>query len=156
MDINITLFGEMITFAVLVWVMMKYVWPPIIKVLNERQQKIAEGLQAADRAKHDLELAHQHVSAQLNEAKTQSYVILEQANHQANTLIEDGRLKAQQEGEKLLANAKNNIEQEIIKAKEKLGKQTAEIAIKVAEKIIQQNINATSHQQLVDQLIEEI
>lgn len=156
MDINITLFGEMITFALLVWVMMKFIWPPIIKALHERQQKIADGLQAAERGQRDLELAHQKVADELRDAKTQAYIILDQANQQVSTLIEDGKAKAQLEGEKLLAGVKSNIEHEIAKAKETLGKQTAEIAIQVAEKILQKKVDATCQQKLIDQLIEEI
>lgn len=156
MDINVTLFGEMITFAVLVWFMMKFVWPPVIKALNDRQQKISDGLKAAERSQKDLELTHQKVAEQLHEAKTQAYVILDQANQQANSIVDEGKIKAQEEGERILATAKNNIEQELIKTKVTLTKQTAEVAVKIAEKILQQNVSVEYQQQLIDKLIKEI
>lgn len=156
MDINVTLFGEMLTFAVLVWVTMKYIWPPLTKALNDRQQKIADGLQAAERGHRDLELAQQKVTEQLRDAKNQAGVIIEQANQQANTIIDDGKVKAQLEGDKILATAKNNIEQEILRAKTQLRQQTTEIAVLVAEKILQQHVDAAQQQKMIDELIEEI
>lgn len=156
MDINVTLFGEMLTFAVLVWVTMKYIWPPLTKALNERQQKIADGLQAAERGQRDLELAQQKVTEQLREAKNQAGTIIEQANQQANSIVEDGVSKAHAEGEKVLAATRSNIEQEIIRANTQLRQQTTDIAIKVAEKLLQQHVDATKQQQMIDELIEEI
>lgn len=156
MDINVTLFGEIITFAVLMWVMMKYIWPPLTKALQDRQQKIAEGLQAAERAHRDLELAHQKIADELRDTKAQAAVIIEQANRQALSLIEESKTQAQTEGEKLLATAKNNIEQAITNAKSDLQKQTANLAILAAEKILQKNIDAATQKKLIDDLIAEI
>ncbi|MCL5261451.1 MAG: F0F1 ATP synthase subunit B [Gammaproteobacteria bacterium] len=156
MDINITLLGEVITFAVLIWVTMKYVWPPLAGAMEERQKKIAAGLEAAERGQKDLVLAQQKITEELRHAKNQATAIIDKAELEVNKLIEDGRAKAQIEGEKLIALAKNNIEHEVTKAKTILQKQTVEIAIKAAEKILQSKIDAGEQQKLIEQLIEEI
>lgn len=156
MDINVTLFGEILTFAVLVWVTMKYIWPPLIKAMEERQQKIAAGLEAAQQGQYALELAQKNIAQQLHEAKDKATVILDRANKQANDLIEEGRVKAQNECAIILAKAKLDIEQEINKTKKELQQQVADLAIIAAEKILQQKIDDTMQQKLVDKLIAEI
>src|SRR3989338_9394725 len=102
MNINATLGGQMLTFAVLIWVTMKYIWPPVIKAMEERQKKIAEGLAAAERGKHELELAHRKVAEQLRDAKTQAAEILEQAGHRANAMMDDAKEQARHEGARLI------------------------------------------------------
>lgn len=156
MDINVTLFGEILTFAVLIWVTLKYIWPPIIKALNDRQQKIADGLAAAEKAHHDLDLTRQNIATQLRDVKAQATTIIDQANYQAVNLIEEGKAKTQTECEKLLAANKYNIEQEIIKARQLLSASTAAIALKAAEKILQRSVTIGDQQKLIDELIEEI
>jgi len=156
MSINITLLGEMLTFAVLVWVTMKYIWPPLTKVMEERQKKIAAGLEAAQQGQYALELAQKNIAGQLHEAKAKVVVILDQANQQANNLIEESRIKAQSECAKILAKSKLDIEQEINKTQQELQQQTASLVIAATEKILQQKIDAATQQKLINQLIAEI
>jgi F-type H+-transporting ATPase subunit b len=156
MDINITLFGEMLTFAVLVWATMKYIWPPLTKIMEERQIKIAAGLEAAQQGQYALESAQKNIAGQLHEAKSKVAIILDQANQQANNLIEEGRSKAQSEYAKILAKSKLDIEQEINKTKRELQQQTASLVIIATEKILQQKIDTATQQKLINQLIAEI
>jgi F-type H+-transporting ATPase subunit b len=156
MDINMTLFGEMITFAILVWATMKYIWPPLTKAMQERQQKIASGLAAAERGQHALEIAQKNVAQQLQKAKDKAASILDQAHQQATNVIEEGRVKAQDECTKILAKAKLDLEQEINKTKQELQHQTAGLVIDTVEKVLQQKIDSSTQQKLVKQVITEI
>lgn len=156
MNINATLFGEMLTFAVLVFVTMKYIWPPLMKIMQERQEKIAAGLDAAQRGQYALELAQKNIAKQLHATKTKASTILDQAAQQANNLIEESKSKAQDEYTKILAKARLDIEQEINKTKHELQEQTASLVITATEKILKQKIDATMQQKLIDQLITEI
>jgi F-type H+-transporting ATPase subunit b len=156
MDINVTLLGEMITFAVLIWVTMKFIWPPIVKAMQERQEKIAAGLEAAERGQHNLELSQKNAADQIRATKVEASRMLDQANERVNVLIEEAKVTAQKEGEKLIAKARNEIEQEVVKTKRQLQQQTSELVIKVAEKVLQQKIDKTAHEKLIDQLIEQI
>src|SRR5690554_2857342 len=105
MNMNATVIGQIIWFALFVWLCMKFVWPPIANALEERKQKIAEGLSAADRAERSLEAAQEQVSSNLNEAKAKSAEILDQANRRANQVIEEAKAQARAEGERLIAQA---------------------------------------------------
>lgn len=156
MDINVTLFGEMITFAILVWVMMKYVWPPFMKMLEERQQKIADGLEAAERGQNDLKIAQESVKKQLRDAKQESSSILDNANKKAVEIIEEGKEEAGVERDKILTKAAQNIVVETNKAKESLQKQTAELVVAATEKILQEKVDGETQKKLVDTLIAKI
>lgn len=156
MDINVTLFGEMLTFAVLVWVTMKYVWPPLVKVMEERQQKIAAGLEAAERGQRALELAQKNVAQQMAEAKTKVTEMLNLASHQASDLIEEGKRTTKEECAKILAKTKLDIAQEISKTKKELQQQTVTLVLTATEKILRQKMDETTQQKLIDQLIAEI
>ena len=156
MDINVTLFGEMLTFAVLVWVMMKYIWPPLLKTIQERQQKIASGLEAAERGKHELELVRTNIIEQLRQTKSQAALILSQANQQANELIAKGKASAEIERSKMLAQAKIDLEQEINSAEYTLQQQTVNLVIATTEKILQQKIDDTAQKNLIDKLISSV
>jgi F-type H+-transporting ATPase subunit b len=156
MNLNATLFGEMLTFAVLIWVTMKYIWPPLTKTMQERQQKIAAGLEAAQRGQHSLETARKNAAEQLQEAKNRAAEILDQASKQANGLIEEGKIKTEGECAKILAQAKRDIEQEINKTKKALQKQTVDLVIAATEKMLDQKIDAPTQDKLINQLIEEI
>ena len=156
MDINATLLGQFITFAVLVWFTMKYVWPPIIKAIHDRQVRIAEGLAAAERGQHELELA-QHKSLELQrDAKIQAADILDQANKRAARIIDEAKSRARVEGERLLEISKLEIEQEVLNAKQQLREQIAQIAVAGAEKILQKHIDVSTDEHLLQQLVAEI
>ena len=153
---NLTLFGEMLTFIVLVWVTMKYVWPPIMKAINDRQQKIAEGLAAAERGQHDLEIAQQNSMQFIQEAKIEAAALIEQAQQRSTELIEHGKAKAQEEGDRLLELARKDIEKEKIAARQQLQQQVATLSVMIAEKLIRTNLNAAANKQLLETLIKEL
>jgi F-type H+-transporting ATPase subunit b len=154
--INATLIGQMITFALFIWFTMKFVWPPITKALADRQKQIADGLEAAERGRHELDLAQQRAVEKLREAKSQAADVIEQANQRASHIVEEAKENARVEGERLLVLAKADIQQERHKAKEQLLQEVAALAMMGAEKILQRQIDAKTNSQLIDQLIEEI
>jgi F-type H+-transporting ATPase subunit b len=146
----------MITFALFVWFTMKFVWPPISKALDEREDKISGGLQAAERGQRQLELAEAKVTETLKEAKVQAASILDGAKHQSIKMVEEAKAQAKAEGDRQLKLAKEQLHQEINSAKEALRKQVATLAIQGAEKIIEREVDEASNQSLVDKLIQEL
>ncbi|WP_136247228.1 F0F1 ATP synthase subunit B [Halomonas borealis] len=156
MNINMTLIGQMIAFAIFVWFCTKYVWPPISNALHERQKKIADGLDAASRASRDLELAEQQANETLRESKEQAAEILEQAHKRSTQMIDEARDQARQEGERMIAQAKSEIDQEVNRAKEELRGQVSRLAIVGAERVLEASIDEKQHGKLVDQLAEEL
>ncbi|WP_133130179.1 F0F1 ATP synthase subunit B [Legionella yabuuchiae] len=156
MDINLTLVIQMLVFATFVWFTMKFVWPPLSKALEERQDKIADGLAAAERGRRELELAQHRVKDEMKQAKAQAAEIIEKANRRANQIVEEAKDDARQEAQKLAAMAKDQIAQEVNRARDDLRKQVASLAIAGAEKILKQEINESTNRALLDNLIEEI
>ena len=156
MNINLTLFGQMVTFAFFVWFCMKFVWPVILQAMEERQQKIAEGLDAADRAVRDLDEVQSKVSDQLKEAKQEAAGIIDQANKRANQIVEEAKQQAVAEGERLKAAAQAEIEQEINRAKEELRATVAGLALAGAEKVLEASIDEKSNRALVDKLAAQL
>jgi F-type H+-transporting ATPase subunit b len=155
-NINITLLGQMITFMILVGVTMKYIWPPMLKALEDRRKRIADGLEAAERGHHELELARHKATEQLRDAKLEAAKIIDQANQRASRLVEEAKEKAREEGERLVNVAREQIAQETHVAKQQLLKQVATLAISSAEKILGKRIDESANNRLVDQLIDEI
>ena len=156
MNINMTLIGQTIAFAIFVWFCIKYVWPPISSALHERQKKIADGLDAASRASRDLELAQEQAAQTLRETKEQSSQILDQANKRASQIVEEAREQARAEGERLVASARTEIDQEINRAKEELRAQVSHLAIIGAERVLEASIDEKAHRKLVDKLAAEL
>lgn len=156
MNINYTLIGQMIFFAAFVLFCMKYVWPYIMAAMTEREKKIADGLAAADRASKDLELAQKKAGQNLTEAKAQAAELIEQANKRSNQIVDEAKDIARQEGERLIAAAHAEIEQEKNRAKEALRAEVAAIAIAGAEKILGSTIDASKHGELLDKLAADI
>ncbi|MCK0714868.1 MULTISPECIES: F0F1 ATP synthase subunit B [Chromohalobacter] len=156
MNLNLTLIGQAIAFAVFVWFCMKFVWPPVMQALQERQKKIADGLDAASRATRDLELAEEQAAEQLKESKEQAAEIIEQAHKRANQMIEEARDNARLEGERMIESARGEIEQETQRAKEELRAQVATLAIQGAERILDSSIDEAKHRELVDKLAAEL
>lgn len=156
MEINATLLGQFITFALLVWITMKYIWPPVTKAMEDRRAKIAEGLAAAERGLYELEVAQHKAAEYLRDAKIQAADILEQANKRAGRIIDEAKERAREEGNRLIAIAQAEIEQEVQTAKQELRKQLATVAINGAEKILQRHIDTASDHDLLQQLIAEI
>ncbi len=156
MNINLTLLGQMISFSIFIWFCMKYVWPPLINAMQERQKKIAEGLQEADRAAKDLELAQKKATDLLREAKEQAAQLIEQANKRANQLVEEAKDQARAEGDRLKTAAQADIEQEVQRAKEALRAQVAGLSLLGAEKILQSSVNQEAHGKMLEQLASEL
>ncbi len=156
MDINATLIGQLIAFVVFVIFCMKFVWPPIMAAIEERQATIADGLAASDRAAKDLELAQEKATAQLKEAKAQAAEIIEAAKKRETQLVEEAAVKAQAEKEKILAAGHAEIETERNQAKEELRQQVAALAVVGAEKILERSIDAAAHSDILDKLVAEL
>lgn len=156
MDINATLIGQMITFAVFVIFTMKFVWPPITKALAEREKKIADGLAAAEKGEHSLIMAKDESVKILKEAKNTAAGIVDQANNRAVRIIEEAKEQARLEGERLIAQAYVEIDQHTLLAKRQLQKQVATIAVEMAEKILQHDIDAQMHQKLLENMAMDI
>jgi len=146
----------MIFFAGFVLFCMKYVWPPIMAAMSEREKKISDGLAAADRAEKDLELAQKKAGKNLTEAKAQAAELIEQANKRSNQIVDEAKEIARQEGERLITAARAEIEQEKNRVIEELRSEVATIAIKGAEKILGSTIDASKHSELLDTLAAEI
>ena len=142
MSINATLIAQLIVFLLLVWFTMKFVWPPIVKALDERAQKISEGLSAADKAKADLQIANKRVEEQLSAARNETAQRLADAERMAQSMIEDAKTRASEEGAKIVAAARAEAEQESMKAREALRDQVAALAVKGAEQILRKEVDA--------------
>lgn len=156
MNINLTLFGQTIAFIVFVFFCMKYVWPPIMAALDERQKKIADGLAEAERGMQQQEIAEQNAEKQLSEAKQQASEILGQAQKRANEMVEDAKSVAVDEGNRIKEAAHAEVEKEVNRAKETLRTQVSTIAVAGAERILKKEINASSHQDILDDLASQI
>ena len=156
MDINATLLGQLITFLVLVWFTMRFVWPPITKAIHDREVKIAAGLEAAERSKRELENAEHKALALIREAKTEATQVIDQAHKRAMQLVDDAKVAAREEGGRIVEQAREEIARELSQAKEALRKQLASLAVAGASKIIQRNLDAAAHQDLLAKLVAEI
>ena len=156
MNLNATIIGQSIAFFVFVWFCMKYVWPPITSILEERQTKIAEGLEAADRAQRDLNLAQNKAAEELRDAKQQGAQLIEQANKRANQIVDEAKDKACGECQRLIAGAQAEIEMELQRAKEDLRAQVAAIAVAGAEKILENTIDQAANEELMKKLASEL
>lgn len=155
MNINLTLIGQLIAFAGFVLFCMRYVWPPITAAMAERAQKINDGLAAADRASHDLEIAKKQAVAHMIEAKRDAAGIVESANKRAAQLIDEAKTAANAEAERIKVAAVAEIEQERARAQEHLMTQVSALAIAGAEKILGAEIDAAKHAELLTSLTAE-
>lgn len=156
MNINATLIGQSLAFLIFVVFCMKFVWPPVIAALQERQKKIADGLDAANRAARDLELAQDKAGQQLREAKAQAAEIIEQAKKRGAQIVEEARDQARVEADRVKAQAQAEIEQEINSVKDALRAQVGSLAVDGAEKILGATIDQNAHAELVNKLAAEI
>lgn len=154
--LNITLFGEMLTFIVLVFVTMKYVWPPIMKAIESRQKEIADGLAAAERGQHDLTLAQQKSMQIIQEAKNEAQDLLEQARLQSNVIVERSKSQAKNEGLRLLQLAQADIAKEKISAQQDVQQQIIDLTLLVSEKFLRENAGSVANKQLLEQLIRKV
>lgn len=156
MNINATLLIQIVAFVLLIWFVSKVLWGPLTKLMADRQKRIADGLSAAEKGKHELELAEQKAKETLKEAKAQAQNILAQAEKRANEIVEDAKIQAQEEAERVKAAAQAEIEQEIAQAREQLRKEVAELVVTGAEKILRKEVDAKAHEELLKSLVQSI
>ena len=156
MDINLTIIGQSIAFAVFCWFCHRYVWPLFANVLEERRRTIAEGLEAAAQGERQLETASRQSAEQLDEAKASAASIIEQANRRAAQIIDEAKQGAQVEAERIMVAAQAEIEQEANRAKEELRAQVSVIALAGAEKILGRTVDQAANEDMLRQLAAEL
>ena len=156
MNFNATLIGQSITFLVFVWFCMKYIWPPLMTILEERNAKIADGLAAAIQGQKELEQAQTKVSESLDGAKQQAQEIINQAQKRANEIVDEAKDIAQDEAEKIKIAAGSDIEQQIHSAREQLRKEVSGIALAGASQILRREVDAKTHDAILDELVAQI
>ncbi|AWK15265.1 F0F1 ATP synthase subunit B [Candidatus Fukatsuia symbiotica] len=156
MNLNATILGQAIAFFLFVIFCMKYVWPPIMAAIEKRQKEIADGLASAERAKKDLDLAQTNATDQLNKAKAQAQVIIEQASKRKAQILEEAKTEAEQERNKIVTQAQAEIEAERKRTYEELRKQIAMLAIAGAEKIIERSVDDAISSDIVDKMVAEL
>ncbi len=156
MNFTATLIAQIITFGVLVWFVQRFLWGPMTALLDERKKRISDGLAAADRGRHEQELAEQRAKDFLKEAKVQAAEIVGQAQKRATEIVEEAKGDARTEGDRLIAAAQAEIERESNQAREKLREQVGTLALSGAEKILQREINADVHKEIVQSLAEQL
>lgn len=156
MNINLTLIGQSITFAVFVWFCYAYVWPPLVNALAERKKKIADGLAAAERGQHEQELAVKKAAERLKEAKGQAAEILAQAQKRANEIVDEAKDDARSEADRIKAGADAEIEQEVNRAREQLRQEVVSLAISGAEKVLKREVDKDAHASSLNELAEQL
>jgi len=156
MNLNATILGQVISFAIFVWFCMKFVWPPLVASMEARKQKIAEGLDAADRALRDLELAQRKSGDQLRDAKQQAALLIEEARKRASLIVEESKDKAREEGDRLIMAARAEVDQELHRAREELRTKVAALAVAGAERILARSIDDQINRDIVDELAAQL
>jgi F-type H+-transporting ATPase subunit b len=152
----LTLIIQMIVFLLLVFFTMSFTWPPLMRAVEERQKKIAQGLAAADRGEQELQKARESADVILREARERAGQIIDQAQHRANDIMEQARAGAQQEGQRLVASAQQQIGLEASRARESLRREIGEIAVAAASKLLEREIDPRAHQELISKLAAQI
>ena len=149
MNINFTLISQALAFSIFIWFTVRYVWPPLLRAIEERQKTIADGLAAGERGKHDLELASQRSAEVLKETKQRAAEIIAQAEKRASEIIDNAKDAAKEEGDRILTGAKAEIEHEMFSAKEALRQHAADLAVAGATKILRREVDAKKHADLL-------
>ncbi len=156
MNINATLIGQAIAFFLFVVFCMKYVWPPILQALEERKKKIADGLAAAEHGKHEQALAEERAKDLLREAKEQAGEIITRADKRASEIVDEAKGDARAEGDRLIVAAQAEIDQEVNRVREDLRGQVVAIALAGAGKVLEREVDETTHAELLNKLAAEI
>lgn len=156
MGLNFTLIGQMITFAILVFVTMKWIWPPLMKAMEARRAEIADGLAAAEKGRRELEVAHKKARELIQEAKAQAATVIEHANMRAHNIEEAAREEARQLTERMKAHAKEEIASQHEEARRQLINETVSLAVSGAEKILGSNIDKAANSNLLAQLADDL
>ncbi len=156
MDLNLTLVGQMITFAVFVWFTMRFVWPPLQKAMEDRRAQIAQGLEAAEQGHEAFAQARIDARAELETAKKEAATLIDQANQRGRQLIDEAKHEARVEGERLLELAKNEIAQAAQAARHELMQEVAKIALRGAERILEREVSADDNAAILSALVKEV
>ena len=156
MNLNATLVAQIVVFFILAWFTMKFVWPPIMKALDERATKIADGLAAAERGKQSLDLAAKRSAETVREGKEKVAEVLAQADKRALQIIEDAKVQAKIEADKIFAGAQAELEQDAARVKEDLRERVAELAVAGAEKILRREIDVAAHAEMLASIKQEL
>jgi F-type H+-transporting ATPase subunit b len=156
MEINATLLGQALVFGVLIWFSVKFIWPPLVKAVEDRQKKIADGLAAAERGQNELSSAHGQARAIVTEAREKAVKIVDQAGKRSNEIVEEARSTAIAEGQRLVGDAKQEITLEQARARDALRKDVAQLAVAGASRLLQREIDPKAHADLIEQLAREI
>jgi len=156
MNINLTLFAQAVSFALLIWFTARFVWPPLLKAIETRQKTIADGLAAGERGKHELEISAKRAAEVLRDSKQQSSEIIAQAEKRASGIIDEAKAQAKVEADRIQVGAKAELEQEVFRAKEALRQQVAELAVAGAEKILRREIDAKAHADILNTVASQL
>ncbi len=156
MNVTATLIGQMLTFAVLVWFINRYLWDPMTRMMEDRRKRIADGLAAAERGKHEQELAERRAKEHIHEAKEKAAEIIAQAQRRANEMIEEAKEAARAEGERIKASANAEIDQEVNRAKQALRGQVVSLSVAGASRVLRREIDDKAHEELLKDLVAQI
>lgn len=156
MDINATIIGQALGFLVLVWVTWKYIWPPLLGAIEDRQKKIADGLAAAERGQRSLDEAKTLANDSLREGREKAMQVVDQAHRRSNELIDEAKHTAVAEGERLVAAARSEILTETARARDGLRREVGALALAGAERLLGREVDAKAHAELLEQLATEI
>jgi len=156
MNITATLLGQSITFALFVWFCMKFIWPPLVNMMRERQEAIAAGLRASEEADKKLADAATDAEAELIKAKEEAAGIIDQARNRASQMVEEAKTDAIDEGERMIEAARGEIDQEMNRAKEVLRAQVSALVINGAEQVLESSVDADRHAEMLNRLAAEL
>ncbi|MDF7670494.1 F0F1 ATP synthase subunit B [Orbaceae bacterium ESL0721] len=156
MNMNATLLGQAITFVLFVWFCMKFIWPPVIRAIENRQKEIADGLTSAETAKKDLELAKANTSEIMQKAKVEANALIEQANKRKAAILDEAKQEAMREKEQIIAQGYAEVEAERKRVQEELKAKVATLAVAGAEKIIERSVNEAANSDIIDKLVAEL
>jgi len=156
MNINATLIGQMLVFVILIWFTVKFIWPPLIKAVEDRQKKIADGLAAAERGQKELQQSHGAAETIVHEAREKALKIVDQANRRSNEIVEEARATAITEGQRLVGDARQEVQLEQARARDALRKDVAALAVAGASKLLEREIDPKAHADLIEKLAREI
>ncbi len=156
MEINATLIGQAIVFLILIWFSWKFIWPPLTRAVEDRQKKIADGLAAAERGQKELQQSHGAAEAVVHEARDKALKIVDQANRRSNEIIEEARATAIAEGQRLVGDARQEVQLEQARARDALRKDVAQLAVAGASKLLGREVDTKAQADLIEQLAREI
>jgi len=156
MEINATLIGQMLVFGILYWFSWKFIWPPLVKAVEDRQKKISEGLAAAERGQVELQNSHGEAAGIVNEAREKALKIVEQANRRSNEIVDEARATAITEGQRLVGDARQEVQLEQARARDALRKDVAKLAVAGASRLLEREIDPKAHADLIEKLATEI